>query len=68
MRVQTLIRGWSMVEDNFDKEFNCNHKDLDAASFERITNSFREGRKTLDCFMTSTGTPSEPPLQCTEEL
>ena len=39
-----------MVEDNFDKEFNCNHKDLDAASFEKITNSFREGRQDTGLF------------------
>ena len=35
-----------MVVDNFDKEFNFNHKniegDLDTVSFEMITNSFRE--------------------------
>ena len=51
-----------MVVDNFDKEFNFNHKniegDLDTVSFEMITNSFRgnNATKTRNCFMTSTQT------------
>ena len=54
-----------MVVDNFDKEFNFNHKniegDLDTVSFDKITNSFRENNaerqsQTRNCFMTSTQT------------